>query len=282
MEITYDPITKELKVEGMDPEGLNPNGVYLETSSSRQYLGSTIMDIGLLIPQDSESNEKYTLTLVELKEAELLYKKIKESYLDEDQNKRTVISLYGGSGSGKSTIAEALELLMNADGVGCFVLTGDNYPHRIPMRNDEERMRVYEADGEDGLRNYLGTSQELDFDDINKVLADFHAGKDVLNLKHMGRTDGDISYEETDITGIDVMLLEWTHGGSDDLIGVDVPIYIEVSPEVARERRIKRGRDENAASPFIAKVIELEQEKLERQKNNAKLIVGKDGKIYEQ
>ena len=37
------------------------------------------------------------------------------------------------------------------------LLSGDDYPHRIPKRNDEERMRVYKETGEDGLRGYLGT-----------------------------------------------------------------------------------------------------------------------------
>ena len=38
----------------------------------------------------------------------------------------------------------------------------------------------------------------------------------------------------------------------------------------------------NAASPFICRVVELEQEKLEVQRKNAGLIVGKDGNVYEQ
>ncbi len=37
-------------------------------------------------------------------------------------------------------------------------------------RNDEERMRVYKETGEDGLRGYLGTKKEIDFDRINEVL----------------------------------------------------------------------------------------------------------------
>ena len=44
---------------------------------------------------------------------------------------------------------------------------------------------------------------------------------------------------------------------------------------------IRRNRDENAASPFICRVVELEQEKLEVQRKNAGLIVGKDGRVYE-
>lgn len=85
------------------------------------------------------------------------------------------------------------------DNTACYVLTGDNYPHRIPMRNDEERLNVYNESGEDGLRGYLGTPKEIDFDRINKELSEFKAGKDIIEIKHMGRQDGDISYDETDL-----------------------------------------------------------------------------------
>ena len=78
------------------------------------------------------------------------------------------------------------------------------------------------------------------------------------------------------------MLLEWTHGGSDDLHGVDLSVFLESSPEETKERRIRRNRDENAASPFICRAVELEQEKLEVQRKNAGLIVGKNGSVYEQ
>ena len=64
------------------------------------------------------------------------------------------------------------------------------------------------------------------------------------------------------------MLLEWTHGGSDDLHGVDLSVFLESSPEETKERRIRRNRVENAASPFICRVVELEQEKLEVQRKN--------------
>ena len=101
-------------------------------------------------------------------------------------------------------------------------------------------------------------------------------------LWHMGREDGEISSEETNFTGVSVMLVEWTHGGSEYLKGVDIPVFLESSPEETKERRIRRNRDENAASPFICRVVELEQEKLDIQKGHARLVVGKDKEVYEQ
>ena len=61
--------------------------------------------------------------------------------------------------------------------------------------------------------------------------------------------------------------------------GVDVPVFLESSPDETKERRIRRNRDENAASPFIARVVELEQEKLEVQRAHARWIVKKDGTV---
>ena len=180
-----------------------------------------------------------------------------------------VISIYGGSGSGKTTLATALQQYFLNDGRGCYLLSGDDYPHRIPKRNDEEQLRVYKEAGEDGLRGYLGTKKEIDFARINEVLAAFHEGKDTITLRHLEREDGEISSEETDFSGISVLLLEWTHGGSDDLHGVDLSVFLESSPEETKERRIRRNRDENATSPFICRVVELEQEKLEVQRKNA-------------
>ena len=195
---------------------------------------------------------------------------------------KTSTAIVGPSGSGKTTLATALQQYFLNDGTGCYLLSGDDYPHRIPKRNDEERLRVYKEAGEDGLRGYLGTKKEIDFDRINEVLAAFHEGKDTITLRHLGREDGEISSEETDFSGISVLLLEWTHGGSDDLHGVDLSVFLESSPEETKERRIRRNRDENAASPFICRVVGLEQEKLEVQRKNAGLIVGKDGSVYEQ
>lgn len=260
--------------------GLKPDAVYLEENSGKQYFGAALMAAGIPLPAFTHEYEAYQFSFVELKEAKKLFDKVQQLHASGDE--RVVISIYGGSGSGKTTIATALQQYFLSEGIGCYLLGGDNYPHRIPKRNDEERLRVYEEAGEEGLREYLGTPKEIDFDCINQVLAEFHAGKDTITLRHMGRKDGDISSEETDFAGIPVMLVEWTHGGSEYLKGVDIPVFLESSPEETRERRIRRNRDENAASPFICRVVELEQEKLDIQKGHARLVVGKDKEVYEQ
>ena len=262
--------------------GLKPKAVYLEEYSGKQYSGAALMHTGIVLPFFTHEYEAYQFSFVELTEALHLYEKVGAWCEDKQEHERLVISLFGGSGSGKTTIAGALQQYLLNDGIGCFLLGGDDYPHRIPKRNDEERLRIFEESGEDGLRDYLGTPQEIDFDRINEVIADFHAGKNIITLRHMGREDGEIFSEETSFEGIRVLIVEWTHGGSEYLEGVDLPVFLESSPEETRERRIRRNRDANAASPFINMVVELEGEKLKRQRNRAKLIVGKDKKVYEQ
>lgn len=262
--------------------GLKPEAVYLEEYSGKQYSGAALMHTGIVLPFFTHEYEAYQFSFVELTEALHLYEKVGAWCEDKQEQERLVISLFGGSGSGKTTIAGALQQYLLNDGIGCYLLSGDDYPHRIPKRNDEERLRIFEESGEDGLRDYLGTPEEIDFDRINEVLADFHAGKNTITLRHMGREDGEIFSEETSFEGIRVLIVEWTHGGSEYLEGVDLPVFLESSPEETRERRIRRNRDANAASPFINMVVELEGEKLKRQRNRAKLIVGKDKKVYEQ
>ena len=68
-----------------------------------------------------------------------------------EKGKKTVISVFGGSGVGKSEIASLLAFYLNAAGIGSYVLSGDNYPRRIPLYNDAERLSVFRAAGLKGL-----------------------------------------------------------------------------------------------------------------------------------
>ena len=253
-------------------KGLNPDAIYLDENTGALYDGASLMAAGLVLPRANSEYEAYQFALKEMDSADELYKRITEIIAQEGQA-RTVISIFGGSASGKSTLAAALRMRFCQNHVGCYVMTGDDYPRRIPKRNDEERMRVYEEKGVEGLRNYLGTDEEIEFNRINEVIAQFKNGINTIEIKKMGREDGEIWFSDKDFTGISVLIIEWTHGGSPYLHGVDIPVYVESSPEIARKRRIRRGRDENAASPFIDMVVGLEKEKLDEQAKHAMIRV---------
>ena len=64
---------------------------------------------------------------------------------------RAVIAVCGGSGVGKSESASVLAWYLNKLGIGAYVISGDNYPRRIPMYNDAERVSIFRNGGVRGL-----------------------------------------------------------------------------------------------------------------------------------
>lgn len=261
-------------------KGLNKESVYIDDATGKVYTGVALMEAGMPIAFPKAEYESYQIALTEVELAKNLYKVIKKNIGTQD--KRTVISIFGGSGCGKTTFSNIISEYFLNDGIGCYVLAGDNYPRRIPKRNDEERMKIYQEHGIDGLTEYLGTPNEIEFDKVNKVIEDFKADKSSISLKKMGREDGEISYEETDFFDTQILILEWTHGGSEFLSGVDLSVYIDSTPEGTLQKRVKRNRDENAASELISVVLDIEQKKLLEQAKKAKIVVDRDGGIHEQ
>ena len=133
--------------------------------------------------------------------------------------------------------------------------------------------------GREALDAYLGSQQEIDFDLVSSILAKFKAGESPISLKRMGRTPEELWFDEVDFTDISVLILEWTHGNSDNVIGVDIPILLNSTPAETLEHRRKRARDKGVDSPFTTMVLELEQTKLHAQAHKAKIIVTKAGDI---
>ncbi|MDC7227997.1 MAG: hypothetical protein PQJ61_14635 [Spirochaetales bacterium] len=72
----------------------------------------------------------------------ILLKKVKAS-----GKTKIVISVYGGSGVGKSEIGSLLATRFRSNGYGAYVLSGDNYPYRIPAENDRERENRFRYGG---------------------------------------------------------------------------------------------------------------------------------------
>ena len=243
------------------------------------------------------------------------------------RQEKPVVSVFGGSGVGKSELASLLAWYLRAAGIGSYVLSGDNYPRRIPLYNDAERLRIFrtgglrglleeglyspavqaaldglwreETDaspekaeefpwlecylrrGREALAGYLGTALEQDYGEINAILAAFRRGESPLWFKRMGRREEERWYSPVDTRGIDVLLLEWTHGGNEALTELDVPIFLNSTPEETREHRRRRARDGKTDSAFTTLVLEIEQAELLRCAGRAKLILSKSGKLMD-
>ena len=212
--------------------------------------------------------------------AENIFSKLIVDIKENIENKdKIVISLYGGSGSGKSSFAILLAQMFDERKIGCYVISGDNYPRRIPVENDMMRQKIYNESGVDGLSDYLCGPDEIDYDTINDILHRFKCGESTLSLKRMGTKKEDIWFEDVDFSDINVIILEWTHGNNENLKNIDYPIYLHSTPELTYQRRVKRNRNANAGSDFISLVLKLEQNKLLGQISGAKMIVDIDGEI---
>ena len=192
---------------------------------------------------------------------------------------KTVVSVYGGSGVGKSETASLLSTFLRESGIGAYTMSGDNYVHRIPMRNDAERERVFAEGGESALRTYLGSEFEINFKEVNEIIRLFRSGADRIYLKRMGRADGELWYEPVDFSGVSVLVLEWTHGNNANLRGVDIPVFLASTPAETLAHRIARNRDGNPDSPFITMVLGMEQDLLTSQAGSAGIIISKAGDI---
>ena len=240
---------------------------------------------------------------------------------------RAVIAVCGGSGVGKSEIASILSYMLEQAGIGSYTMSGDNYPHRIPMYNDAERLHVFreggirgmvdagvmnpenfkkvqewqkseddanaahaESDawykayiegGRKALDNYLGTPAETDFAEVDQIMKAFKDGADKLYLKRMGRDEVSLWYDEVDMSKKNVLIVEWTHGNSDYMSQVDIPVLLNSTPQETLEHRRSRNRDGKLDSPFTMMVLELEQNKLVAQAHKAKIIITKAGEIID-
>ena len=193
--------------------------------------------------------------------------------------RKVVIGVCGGSGVGKSETASLLGWMLGEDGMPAYILSGDNYPHRIPARNDERRQEVYDEGGEAALRAYLGSEQEADYSLLNGIIREFKSGASPIRLKRMGRTEEERWFDDVDMSDKQALIIEWTHASSDLLEGVDILILLNSTPEETLAHRRSRGRDGAVDSPFTTLVLKIEQEQLTAEAPKADIIVAKDGRI---
>ena len=120
----------------------------------------------------------------------------------------------------------------------------------------------YLRNGRRALENYLGTEKEINFEEVNRLVHAFKAGGEKLWVRHMGREETELWYEEKDFTGIKVLLVEWTHSNSEYYSGVDIPIYLDSTPQETLQSRLERNRDQWIDNPFTMMVLDIEQKKL--------------------
>ncbi len=286
------------------------------------------IDVPEQIPHGDMPGDGVTIGEENIRRAKTVLSAIRgtlERRLSENASGRVVIGVCGGSGSGKTVMASVLGYALNQMGVGAYIMSGDNYPRRIPAVNDAERlhlfrvgglrgllasgeytddkavvlrelwladtdaepetaqklpwMQIYQQAGAQALTAYLGTPEEIDFDEVNDIIARFKRGENHIPLKRMGREETALWYETMDFTATRVMVIEWTHANSDFLKGVDIPIYLNSTPMQTLEHRRLRNRDAQTDSAFTTMVLNIEQRKLDSQAWKAQVILSREGKL---
>jgi hypothetical protein len=280
------------------------------------------------IPKGDMPGDKIKIGSQHIQKAQIIFPKLLELLipaLDENPYQRAVVVVCGGSGVGKSEIVSLISYYLNRMGLGSYILSGDNYPYRIPKYNDAERLRifrksgieglishgqyiegrhailkeiqesgndsnpdyvnrypwlsVYQSAGRSGLKNYLGSTNEIDFKELTGIISQFKNGESRIFLKRMGREETELWYDPVDFSDKNIMIIEWTHGNNHNLQGVDIPIMLNSTPQETLEHRRSRNRDGATDSPFTTMLLEIEQEMLISQALKAKLILSKSGEI---
>lgn len=303
------------------------NKEFINKYTATQWTAPTIADF-TAIKKGDMPGDKICISQEHVNKANIIFPellKLLEQILNKQQRQKAVIAVHGGSGVGKSEIGALIAYYLNDLGIDSYILSGDNYPHRIPKVNDKERVRifrengikglvskgeftkernikllelqeqdsdsnfelcrelpwlaVYQEAGRNGLKNYLGTNNEIDFNEVNSIITEFKNGADSIILKRMGREEKELWYDTVDFSSVKVMVIEWTHGNNDNLIGVDIPILLNSTPQETLEHRRSRNRDGAIDSPFTMMVLNIEQDLLFSQAYKAKIIITKTGEI---
>lgn len=198
---------------------------------------------------------------------------------EEDGASKYVISIYGGSGVGKSEIASVLAFYLNFYNIGTYILSGDNYVRERPCINDLRREEILSKEGIEGLKRYLGSKDEIDFNSLNEVIDMFKSGESLIHLYRLTRDYLQSWKELVHFSKNYILIVEWTHGNNSNLRGIDFPIYLHSSPQETLEHRKKRKRDSNTDSNLISQVLEIEQELLVTQASRARVILSKKGEV---
>ncbi|WP_446456447.1 hypothetical protein [Tuanshanicoccus lijuaniae] len=296
----------------------------------QQLMQWTLPEIDSEMKQGDMPGDRIQIVPAHIKKAALIFPRLMQLMLDHlnaTDSDKIVISVSGGSGVGKTGVAALFTYFLEQMGIGSYTLSGDNYPKRIPVYNDAERLKIFreqgilqmladdvynaehaqqllqfqnndtEADwamvedypwmasyikgGIQGLVNYLGTENEINFAQLSQVIAQFKAGEPSIWLKRMGRTETSLYFDKVDFSHINVLIIEWTHGSNEALEGIDIPIFLNSTPAETLENRLARNRDGKIDSPFTTRVLEIEQDKLIHQAANAKLIVSNQCEFIE-
>ena len=131
----------------------------------KEFDKNIIVDIANVVHGDMPG-DKVSIDDTHIAKAKTIFVELLDKVKQLNKEK-IVISVCGGSGVGKSETASLLSYFFKSMGIGSYTLSGDNYPRRIPMYNDGERLHIFR---ESAIRGMIkdGTYTKERFDIIHK------------------------------------------------------------------------------------------------------------------
>ena len=131
----------------------------------KEFDKNIIVDIANVVHGDMPG-DKVSIDDTHIAKAKTIFVELLDKVKQLNKEK-IVISVCGGSGVGKSETASLLSYFFKSMGIGSYTLAGDNYPRRIPMYNDAERLHIFR---ESAIRGMIkdGTYTKERFDIIHK------------------------------------------------------------------------------------------------------------------
>jgi hypothetical protein len=152
------------------------------------------------IPTGDMPGDKVVIGEKHVAKAEVVFRALVplvQPMLDGPAPGNVVIAVHGGSGVGKSEVGSLLAYYFNTLGIGAYVLSGDNYPHRIPKDNDHERLLVFREHAVKGLVASGQFTRER-----NAILHELHAANQDANPLLCGEHPWLASYQAAGRTGL--------------------------------------------------------------------------------
>ena len=177
---------------------------------------------------------------------------------------KSVISVAGESGAGKSEVATEIARLLTEEGFKTGIFQQDDYFVFPPKTNHEMRRRNLEQVGPYEVK--------LDFLDSN--LRSFKRGESPIYKPLVIFDEDRITTEEIDTSGMAVIVADGTY--SSLLQFVDFRVFIDRDYRQTLDARKRRARDK--WEPFVQDVLEREHQIISRHKALADVVITTDFK----
>jgi hypothetical protein len=190
------------------------------------WLPPTIPDLSR-IPTGDMPGDKVVIGEKHVAKADVVFRALVplvQPVLDGPAPGKVVVSVHGGSGVGKSEVGSLLAYYFNALGIGAYVMSGDNYPHRIPKDNDHERLLVFRESALKGLvasgqftheRNAVLQQLQTTNQDANAALCGEHPWLSAYQAAGRAGLQGYLgTARETDFDEVSGLLAQFKAGAS--------------------------------------------------------------------